>query len=304
VTERLPHDWTPAISRRQSGLFTARQAMEAGASAKQVRRRRETGLWTTAVGDALMLAGGHVDPWTIAQGVALTWPDAVVGMTTAAPLHSLPLPLDPDVHVIVPRRVRRRRGIATHELRLAPHEVVRMGLALVTTRRRTIFDCVGRLGRDDAERLVAWVGSRDLLASADLAADLGARRGSWGNAQRRQAAEDLARGTLSAAERRLHQILRRSAIRGWRFNVPVRSGASIIARADVLFEAERLVVEVDGRAHHGQAAFQDDRTRQNRLVTAGYTVLRFTWSDLTERPDDVVAQVVTALNVCRSRRRN
>ena len=43
------------------------------------------------------------------------------------------------------------------------------------------------------------------------------------------------------------------------------------------------------------ATFQADRTRQNRLVAAGYTVLRFTWADLTLRPDDVGTQVAATL---------
>jgi len=48
-------------------------------------------------------------------------------------------------------------------------------------------------------------------------------------------------------------------------------------------------------AYHGAARSQDDRTRQNRLVNAGCAVLRFTWQDLTERPDLVARQVLAAL---------
>ena len=39
-------------------------------------------------------------------------------------------------------------------------------------------------------------------------------------------------------------------------------------------------------------AFQ--RRRQNRLVAAGYTVLRFTWDDVTRR-QSTVSQIRTAL---------
>ena len=37
--------------------------------------------------------------------------------------------------------------------------------------------------------------------------------------------------------------------------------------------------------------FQRDRSRQNRLVAAGWTVLRFTWRDLVERPGYVVRTI-------------
>ncbi len=62
--------------------------------------------------------------------------------------------------------------------------------------------------------------------------------------------------------------------------------------ADFLFEASRVVVEVDGFAYHSDAeAFNRDRTKQNALILARYVVLRFTWLDLTEYPDRVIAEV-------------
>ncbi|MCL3862860.1 endonuclease domain-containing protein [Actinotalea sp. K2] len=126
--------------------------------------------------------------------------------------------------------------------------------------------------------------------------------GWWGNVQRRQALRDIGDGTLSAAERRLRVILQRSGITGWRFDQQVLDVDGIIGRADVLFVRERLVLEVDGFASHGRAQFQHDRTRQNRLVAAGFTVLRFTWADLTERPHAVADQVRSVLRRLRTSR--
>jgi very-short-patch-repair endonuclease len=42
-------------------------------------------------------------------------------------------------------------------------------------------------------------------------------------------------------------------------------------------------------------AFQADRTTTNVLQLVGYTVLRFTWADLTRRPEMVARQIRTAL---------
>ena len=279
----------------QSGLFTARQAVDAGASPAQVRRRRQTGRWITVVGDALAPHKLDVDAWIRAQGIALTWPDGVVALTSAAEVHGFPVPRDGPAHVIVPRRTRRREGVVTHELTLDAGEVVQVGRALVTSRQRTLFDCIGRLATDAAERLVAWAVTREVIAPEQLRRAVDARPGSWGNAARRQALADISDGTLSAAERRLHLILSRAGITGWRFDQKIHDSAGLVGRADVLFEHERLVVEVDGWAHHGREQFQRDRTRQNRLVAAGYTVLRFTWADLTERPDVVARQIRSML---------
>ena len=57
-----------------------------------------------------------------------------------------------------------------------------------------------------------------------------------------------------------------------------------------------MAVEVDGWAWHSDPArFQRDRARQNTLVRGGWTVLRFTWLDLHERPAYVVQTVLEVL---------
>jgi very-short-patch-repair endonuclease len=69
-----------------------------------------------------------------------------------------------------------------------------------------------------------------------------------------------------------------------------------------VFAKARLVIEIDGFAYHGDRdRFQRDRTRQNRLVAAGWTVLRFTWADLRHRPGQFVAAVRAALKIAVSR---
>ena len=65
---------------------------------------------------------------------------------------------------------------------------------------------------------------------------------------------------------------------------------------DFAFVAQRVAIEIDGRAWHTASdRFQNDRSRQNRLVLLGWTVLRFTWADLIERPDEVIRQVCLAV---------
>ena len=61
----------------------------------------------------------------------------------------------------------------------------------------------------------------------------------------------------------------------------------------------RLVaIEIDGWAFHSDAdTFRKDRARQNAIVLAGWTVLRFTWHDLTVRPSEVVADIRAALAI-------
>jgi very-short-patch-repair endonuclease len=67
-------------------------------------------------------------------------------------------------------------------------------------------------------------------------------------------------------------------------------------RLDYAWPAAHLAVEVDGYEDHSRLeVFGYDRRRQNVLVLAGWTVLRFTWADVRDRPAHVGAQIVQAL---------
>ena len=66
-----------------------------------------------------------------------------------------------------------------------------------------------------------------------------------------------------------------------------------VGRADLYYPAERLVLEYDG-ANHRDRLVEDNR-RQNRLLNAGFGLLRFTAADIHNQPEVVEAQVRGAL---------
>lgn len=108
-------------------------------------------------------------------------------------------------------------------------------------------------------------------------------------------------GARSEAERLLHSSLRGAGIRGWRANAAVRL-SSATRVGDVVFEEVRLLVEIDGFAFHtDHERFQDDRRRQNAFTMAGWTVLRFTWWDLTTEPERAVRDIRATLDRLRNR---
>jgi very-short-patch-repair endonuclease len=93
-------------------------------------------------------------------------------------------------------------------------------------------------------------------------------------------------GARSEAERLVVRLLTVSGLRGWVLNHPF--GGYVL---DIAFRLQRLAIEIDGWAFHSDsAAFQRDRIRQN-VLSASWTVLRYTWRDLTERPGDVIAEI-------------
>lgn len=105
-----------------------------------------------------------------------------------------------------------------------------------------------------------------------------------------QAADD---GAHSAAERLFIKLLKQAGITGWRTNYPV-AGYLV----DVAFLRSKLAVEIDGLAFHTETEhFHGDRVRQNAITLLGWQVLRFTWLDLTEYPDRVIATLSAAISV-------
>ena len=73
-------------------------------------------------------------------------------------------------------------------------------------------------------------------------------------------------------------------------------------RVDMAYLEENLLIEADSLKWHGStSAFQIDRQRDNLAQLAGWTVLRFTWEDLKERPSYVVDSVRRALSRHRER---
>ena len=58
-----------------------------------------------------------------------------------------------------------------------------------------------------------------------------------------------------------------------------------------------MALEVDSRYHDEPDALYRDRTRQNRLVNLGWTVIRVTWTDLLQSPVSVLATLSQALGV-------
>jgi very-short-patch-repair endonuclease len=65
--------------------------------------------------------------------------------------------------------------------------------------------------------------------------------------------------------------------------------------ADLAWAEQRVLVEFDGDGHRDRRVFVEDLRRQNALVAAGWTILRFSSADVLGRPEQVIAAIVAAL---------
>ncbi|MEV0610589.1 DUF559 domain-containing protein [Polymorphospora rubra] len=78
---------------------------------------------------------------------------------------------------------------------------------------------------------------------------------------------------------------------GRTWNPTYRSGLAPPVRVDLLWSAERCVVEIDGPEHRSAVRFAADRQRDVRLQLDGYAVLRFTNAQVLHDVRMVTAQI-------------
>jgi very-short-patch-repair endonuclease len=117
-------------------------------------------------------------------------------------------------------------------------------------------------------------------------------KGRYGSPAARRLLQAASDGARSEAERLLVKLLREAGITGWRTNYPVGG-----YKVDVAFPRVKVAIEADGWAFHSdQEDFQQDRVRQNNIALLGWQVLRFTWLDLTEYPQRVIAVIRSAIS--------
>lgn len=79
------------------------------------------------------------------------------------------------------------------------------------------------------------------------------------------------------------------------------SHGRLIGRADLFYPTVKLVLEYDGDNHRTRLV--DDNRRQNRMIGAGFGILRFTATDVFQRSEIIVAQVRAALDMAKKRTR-
>jgi hypothetical protein len=289
------HQPLSAISVEQAGVFSREQAILAGYSPAQIRRRLTSGLWSSVARDVFRNSGTPVSARAVWHAALLQVGDsAVLCHQTAAQIWDIERGALTPVHVTAPHRVR-NPGLAIVVHRGIIDGVRLHGLRVSGAAKTTIDMC---RNRSSAERRAMF--------------DEQLRAGTVTLAQLRRAALDVVggrgtRGLLSdvdAVDPRLHSIverslqvaLRESSIDPGVAQYPVRDGAGLIGHADRAWPSRKLIVEIDGYAWHSdRETFRADRRRQNRLVVAGWTVLRFTAYDVTSDSHGVVTQIARAL---------
>ena len=278
-------------------LVHRRDALAGGMTTGELDELFRQGRWTRLFPQVYWTVPMPTDPAPLARlriRAAHLWAGGgVVGGSAAACWHGwlTALPAVVELHIPHDRRLSTQPGIRLRRTALSPLDITEHEGITTTTAERTALD-------------LAAVGCTDLLDTmlrkrwydADaVAAALARGAGQRGWVKARQAVAESVTRPFSVLERDLHRHLRKGGVTGWVANPSLRVASRVVV-PDLLFEEQRLVVEIDGHAHHSsREAFENDRMRQNLLVAAGYRGLRFTWRQLVEDPAGVVRLIQAEL---------
>lgn len=279
------------IAHRQHGVVTRSQLLDAGMGSDAIDWRVVTGRLHRLHRGVYAVGHGRLceHAWWLA-GVLAAGPNAFLSHASAAALWRLRPAADEPVHVTVASRSHRAHpGLTVHRSStLGRHAVTRHVDVPVTTPARTLVDVADALSAHQLQRALGEgyalrIVDRPKLAKAIAAA--GPRRGA---------------GRLAALldEHALDSTLTRSALeerfldlcRGAKLPIPrVNAGVESLT-VDFFWPARGLIAETDGRRYHGHdVAFERDRLRDQRLLGAGYRVVRFTYRQVVRSPESVVA---------------
>ncbi len=285
-----------ALAAVQHGVVALWQLLEIGLSAPAVRHRVAVGrlhrihAGVFAVGHArLTLLGCNM------AAVLACGRDAVLSHRSAADLRGLRRSAGRAlIDVTSPRRSgRRRAGIDAHTCAtLLPRDIEIVDGIPCTSVARTLLDLAAVLPAREVERAVDQAEVLRVLDVRRIEDVLDRAGNHRGGAVLRAILRDHAPGTTLTRndfEEAFLAICRASGLPRPEVNAWIALEPTGY-EADFLWRASGLIAETDGRdVHTTRRAFEHDRHRDQRLMRAGYRVVRFTRRQVLEEPLDVQA---------------
>jgi very-short-patch-repair endonuclease len=285
------------------GVITRREALALGMPHRTLDRRIEEGVLVRIAPGVYALPGVfEAEASTLAA--ATRGLGAVVSHQTAARLHGVAV-AGPRLVVSVPhRRTHLFPEVVVHQLTdIRQVDVIMVGSLPATTPSRTAMDLAAVLSLTQLGRAVDRFAARGLASFEQMSQvldELG-RKGKPGVVRLRRALEPRLGSTTSPEsdlESRLLEVIRMSGLPEPDMQHRPPWLKHVNGRVDLAYPDAKVVIEGDSREWHGdEYTFQADRERDNLAQLAGWRILRFTWKDITRRPEYLVLSIRRVLEV-------
>lgn len=296
-----PYREVSTLSERQHGQLSHRQLRALGVGEKAIQHSLEVGRITETFSRVYAVGDRALPRLWREEGAVLACGDSsFVSRHWALAAWRVRPPAGGDVDVTVPYgRNARRAGICVHRARrIDPRDVTELDGVPISTPPFALLEIASELSMDLLERafddgLTSRVMS--LAAAQDTLARHRDRRGARRFALLAHPEHEF-QITRSQAEQLMKRLVQKSGLMPTRFNW--RQGRIF---PDLMYEAEKVIVEIDGYRTHGtRRAFESDRARDAKLAAQGWLVLRFTWRQLTNEPELVIARLAQTLALRRA----
>ena len=292
---------------RQHGVFALRQACALGIGPRALQLRTDAQrLFRVHHGVYALVPRRLLSPegrWLAA--VLACGDGAALSHRSAAHLHELRPTSRARIDVIVAGRMAHRHaGIELHRsLHLSDADVHPVHGIPVTTIARTMLDLAAVLARRQLARALHQADLQGVLDVNEIVEQCRRNPGAPGAGRLRA---ELGVGvehdaTASALEDRFLRVWRAFGGPEPECNAYVDPGdGGPLLRPDFVWRDRRVAVELDGRATHDtRHGFEDDRDRDQRLIAAGWVVIRVTYRQLRADPERIVRLVAQQLGVRR-----
>ena len=268
------------LASRTHGVVTRQELLDAGVTTDEIRERLEKGALLREYRGVYRV--GHRAPSVEARYLAAVRAcgnEAVLSGKAAAFLYELIRGTSPRPEVTT-ESDRRVPGVRTRRSK-AIEVTTHRGIP-ITTVPRTLVDIAPRLSPDRLARACHEAG----VKYGTTPAHVKAVTGRIGPKLRRILDGDTP-VTLSKLEKRFIELLREADL-----VLPVTNRAVDGRRVDCRWPEQRLTVELDGyRYHRSRHAWEQDRGREREARARGDDFRRYTYGDVFESPEAMLAEL-------------
>lgn len=287
-----------AVAGGQYGYITREQLFALGLSRRAIEYRIDLGRLIPVYRG--VYAVGHVNGTPVARAFAAVLAcgeGAFLSYGSAATLWGFDKYWAAPFEVTAPT-ARKHKGIRTHRSRTLTRDDITTELGVpVTSPERTVLDIAPRLTDKRLARVVNDA-RRAGHVHLDSLADVLARNPNHPGTKRlRRFVEERAPATNSPLEDDFLEFAKRYGL-----PAPVTNTRVLGYEVDVLYPAERVIIEIDGYPFHSDRdSFERDRNRDADMLAADFVTVRVTRDRMRHKPEHEARRIIKILEARRRR---
>jgi very-short-patch-repair endonuclease len=284
--------------RDQAGVISRTQALAAGLSARQIDYLLQRGEWLRRHPGIYQFSAMVPTPESSLRAAAL-WLGSAGILTGLGAAWWWEMSPDPPLvwHFVIQDGAHRRSrpGVRLSRSFVDPFDQTTRQDVAVLCRPLAVLRAAAYLERVNPGRGIALIDrakQRRWIELADLERAFTRNKGTWGTRAMRRLLDRTGDRAHSELERMAVSLLRAAGISGFEINYRTKLSSGRPVEFDIAFTHHKVALELDGYAYHaGPDEHRADVRRANEIMADGWTVRRFTYSDVLNHPAGFITTV-------------